>query len=90
MSKDKQEDQTVAMIEHLVESMKLTQATSAHATFKAINSQENMTAVISVYKETQPSNMVLDKLVDWLEENDQKTILDKIKEIETDISWRED
>lgn len=90
MSENKQGDQTVAMIEHLANTINLTQATSAHATFDAIKGQDNMTAVISVYKDTQPSNMVLDKLVDWLEETNQTNVLDKIETLEKDTSWRED
>lgn len=88
MTNNQQENQDVAMIEHLVEALKVTNATSGHATFDPVFGEDSMTAVISVYNESQPSHMILDKLVDWLEETNQTEVLDKIQALEEDNSWR--
>lgn len=35
-------------------------------------------AVISVYRDQRPSNVVMDELIEWAEEIDDKRLLDKI------------
>lgn len=61
-------------------------ATEAHVQLENVEKKEGLTAVISVYDNQKPANMVLSELYAWAEKNNEE-VKDLIEKLEQDMTW---
>lgn len=74
-------------IKSLYDQVKQLDAGCAHFIMNKPFKDEKACAVIGVYDGQKPSHMVLDELWEWAEENGFNQVMDKIRELEDDISF---
>lgn len=81
---------SVDTIKSLYDQAKQFKAGCAHATIHKPFKDEKACAVIGVYDGQKPPHMVLDELYEWAEENNMNQVMDKIRELEDDLSFLEE
>lgn len=79
----------VRIILKLVEKMKNLEASDGHFTMANVTHTKGITAVLSVYDNIKPAQMILEELYEWAEHNNKevKELIDKLKE---DMTWNEE
>lgn len=83
-------DTTSKLILSLAKNVQELNAGNGHAKMNNIQHTKGLTAVVSVYNQEKPSYMVLDELIEWCENNGEDNILNKIKELASDMSWNDE
>jgi uncharacterized membrane-anchored protein YjiN (DUF445 family) len=74
----------------IYDTCKKVKAGSMHFRMNEIYKDKQAVGVMSVYLGEVPADIVLDKLVDWLHHTKNKEVLQKIKQLQNDLSYKED
>ena len=87
---EKEKDKTASAILHLADQVGKLRGTDGHMTLQDMKGKKGLIGVISVYVNQKPAQMVLEELFEWAEETGNVQLVDKIIELEEDMSWNED